>query len=103
MQLFVSFSLFTSHGQQHLSSAKSKKGLRISSPYGLYTTAKAGSHSQCSDSNVTFPGAMLADIMSRFNVIFCTSFISSHLNNEAVKEKRTQQTPAFAHNFAHPS
>lgn len=46
---------------------------------------------------------MIADIMSHFNVIFCTSFISSHLNNEAVKENRTQQTPAFADNFAHPS
>lgn len=50
-----------------------------------------------------FQAAMLADIMTWFNVIFCTSFINSHLNNEAVKENRTQQMPAFAHNFAHPS
>lgn len=101
MQLYVSFSLLTFPNQKHLCSAKSRNGSGTNSPYWLYTQANVGSGSLCAMTTVWhFHAAMLADIMNHFNVVFCTSFISNHLNNEAVSENRTQQTPAFAHNFA---
>lgn len=81
MQLYVSFSLLISPGQKILYSAKGRKESGINSPYWLYTPASSGSFSLCAvTATWHFQAAKFADIMSHFNAIFCTSFISSHLN-----------------------
>lgn len=100
--MFLSLSLlFSTKSASALKRAGKDQG--PNSPYWLYTQANVGSCSLCAMTAVWyFHAVMPADIMSYFNVIFCTSFISSHLNNEAVSENRTQETSAFAHNFAQP-
>lgn len=81
MQLYVSFSLLISPGQKNLYSAKDRKESGINSPYWLYTPANAWSFSLCAMTTMWhFQEAKFADIMSLFNAIFCTSFISSHLS-----------------------
>lgn len=81
MQLYVSFPLFISPGLKNFYSAKGRIGSGIRSPHWLYTPANAGSFSLCAMTAMWhFQAVMFADIMSHFNAIFCTSFISSHLN-----------------------
>lgn len=103
MQLYVSFSLLISPGQKNFYSAKGRKQSGINSPYWLYTPVNAGSFSLCAMTAMWhFQAAMFADIMSHFNAIFCTSFISSHLNKRLWRKTelcRPQALPRTLPNF----